>query len=131
MNRIIFALISSLALAACSKTPGPTTQPSQQIYEVRGVLRAINFAEQTATIEHEAIPDYMPAMTMPFDLKSMTEVAPLSTGDPIAFRLVVTETTSWIEGVKRVAGATKTQPKPAALYSNASRLKEGDALPDF
>jgi protein SCO1/2 len=133
MNRLFLALISSLALAACSKAPSPSAQANEKIFQVRGVLRAINFAEKTATIQHEDIPDYMDAMTMPFDVKSMSDLAPLSAGDPITFKLVVTDTTSWIEGVKRIAGAPKAQsaPAPAVAKSSGPRLKEGDALPEF
>jgi protein SCO1/2 len=135
MNRLTFALIGSLALAACSKPPGPAQSPAVQLnqktFQVRGILRAINFAAQTATIKHEEIPDYMEAMTMPFDVKSMSELEPLKAGDPITFKLVVTDTTSWIEGVKRIPGAPTEDVAPAIAKSSGSRLKEGDALPDF
>jgi protein SCO1/2 len=127
-NRILLAFITSLALAACSKAPIPATQAPHQTYPVRGVLQAINFAEQTAMIEHEEIPDYMPAMTMPFDVKSIAEIAPFSAGDRLEFTLVVTDTTSWIERIKRI-GTGKVQAAPAA--SSEPRLKEGDTIPAF
>ncbi|MHA3774372.1 SCO family protein [Verrucomicrobiota bacterium sgz303538] len=142
MNRfahICFVLIA-FALGACSK---PAAQPVQstvsetatQSYSVKGILRAINFADQSVTVEHEEIPDYMPAMTMPFDVKSMAEVQPLKVGDGIKFRLVVTDKSSWIEGIEKIdAAQVKVTPKRAAIVANstmAERLKEGDRLPEF
>lgn len=133
--RLALAVFAGIVLGACSKVPAPAppqTQqqaPEQKSYEVRGVLRAINFAERTATIAHEDIPGYMPAMTMPFDVKSIAEIAPFSAGDRLSFRLVVTDTTSWIEGFKRIG--TGTAPSAATARPDAARLKEGDALPPF
>ena len=142
MNRFAHAcfVLIAFAFAACSK---PAAQPAQstatetaaQSYSVKGILRAINFADQSVTVEHEEIPDYMPAMTMPFDVKSMAEVQPLKAGDGIKFRLVVTDKSSWIEGIEKIdATQVKVTPKRAAIVANsaiAERLKEGDSLPEF
>jgi protein SCO1/2 len=103
----------------------------RHVYQVRGVLRSINFADKTATIKHEEIPGYMPGMTMPFDVKEMAELAPLSVGEHVAFELVVTDTTSWIEGVKRIAGEAEAQPAPVEGKTTGARLKEGDRMPEF
>lgn len=128
MNRTLL-LIAGLALAACSESPHPAVS-SQQTYEVRGILQSINFAEQSAMIEHEEIPDYMPAMTMPFNVRSIGEIAPFSAGDRLEFLLVVTDTTSWIEGIKRI-GKGSVRATANVAKSDAPRLKEGDTMPDF
>lgn len=124
------AIVASLALAACSKAPAPVAPVQHQTYDVRGVLQSINFAEKTAMIEHEEIPDYMPAMTMPFDVRSIAEIAPFSAGDRLEFKLVVTDTASWIQNIKRI-GAGAVQAAPDIAESGAPRLKEGDAMPEF
>ncbi|MEO8350644.1 MAG: SCO family protein [Chthoniobacteraceae bacterium] len=134
---VLCCALLTLGYASCSRAPQtPAAQTAKErAFEVRGILRAINFAAQTATVEHEAIPDYMPSMTMPFDVKTMAEVEPLKAGDAIAFRLVVTDRTSWIEGVKKIAPSEVRLPSAASSASvapaNVERLKVGDRLPDF
>lgn len=141
MTRVaqLSVLIVLLLLGACSKpaekAQPQASQPAQETYTVRGILRGINFADQSVMVEHEEVPDYMPAMTMPFDVKSMAEVQPLKVGDGMEFRLVVTDTSSWIENVKKIdPGLVKLPPKRSAIVANSStveRLKEGDRLIDF
>lgn len=101
---------------------------------MQGILRAIDFAGQSVTVEHEDIPDYMPAMTMPFDVKTMSEVQPLKAGDAIEFKFFVTDKSSWIEGVRKIPVTEIQLPakKPdTASPEKVARLKEGDRLPDF
>jgi protein SCO1/2 len=137
MKSILRLALLALGLAACSRaphTPAPRSEMARD-FQVRGVLRAINFAEQTVTVEHEDIPGFMPAMTMPFKVKTMAEVEPLKASDPIAFRLVVNDKTSWIEGVKKIAPGELRLPGAVSSATgsggNVERLKEGDRLPDF
>lgn len=142
MNRFahVCLVLVAFALADCSKPSAQTplntvSEAAPQTYSVKGILRAINSADKSVTIEHEEIPEYMPAMTMPFDVRSMTEVEPLKVGDGIKFRLVVTEKSSWIEGIEKIdAAQVKVASKRLAIVSNsamADRLKEGDRLPEF
>lgn len=131
-----FLILAVLALASCKRPESAvSTEPPPQTFMVQGFLRAIDFAGRSVTVEHEDIPDYMPSMTMPFDVKTMSEVEPLSAGDAIEFKMIVTDKSSWIEGVRKIA-ATEIQ-LPAKRESNnpnlakVTRLKEGDRLPDF
>jgi protein SCO1/2 len=102
---------------------------------VTGILRLVDPAARTATIEHAEIPGYMPAMTMPFDVKSMTELEHLKAGGPIGFTLVVTERSSWIEGVRKVNADEVHLPastsRNAVPGAEAARWREGDLLPEF
>lgn len=127
-----------LGLAACGPRKSTETSPppaQQQTFTVQGFLRSIDFAGQTVRVEHEEIPNFMPAMTMPFDVKTMAEVEPLKAGDAIEFQMIVTDDSSWIEGVKKIAPSEIQLPerKPArsAGIGNVARLKEGDPLPEF
>jgi protein SCO1/2 len=123
----------SLAVAACEKAR-PLTIAEPKRYEVRGIVRAIGFADRELTVEHEEISGYMPAMTMPFVVKEMSEVETLKTGDAIGFQLAVTDKDSWITGVRKIAANEVRLPtaKPAAATTRkGERLHEGDALPEF
>lgn len=104
-------------------------------YEVRGVVRALPPDEQTIVVEHEDVPGFMPAMTMPFIVREKKARAALRPGDAISFRLNITADDSWIDRIERIAADTvrlPTAPPNAATPRSASpRLREGDLLPAF
>ncbi|HEX5177131.1 MAG TPA: SCO family protein [Chthoniobacteraceae bacterium] len=123
-----------MIIAGCQKAPSsPDTKPLR--YDVRGIVRGIGFAQNEITVEHEEIPGFMPAMTMPFSVKEMREVERLSVGDAIRFELVVTDHDSWITNVQTIAKNEVQLPQTTAPArknpSLAVRLKEGDRLPEF
>ena len=134
---LVLAAISIVGIASCKRAESgvqPGAEQPPRTFAVRGILRQIDFAGRSVTVEHEEIPDYMPAMTMPFDVKTMAEVEPLKAGDAIAFTLVVTDKSSWIENVKTIAASEVKLPARKQATGSAEkieRLKEGDRLPDF
>src|SRR5215204_2715531 len=139
MKRILATALAltALGLAACKRpegTAGTEPQQTQQTFTVQGILRGIDFAGRSGKVEHEDIPDYMPAMTMPFNLKTMAEVEPLKVGDPLEFKMIVTAESSWIEGVKKIDSREIQLPGTKQSQSGqreVARLKEGDPLPAF
>jgi protein SCO1/2 len=54
-------------------------------YTVNGVVRGIDRDRLSVTIAHEDVPGYMPAMTMPFELRSADQVDGLDVGDEVRF----------------------------------------------
>ncbi len=95
--KVVAVLLAALAwLTACQT---PTSAP--QSFAVRGIIRAIKPDEQILIIAHEAIPNFMDAMTMPFKLKPGEPLGGLQLGDEIRFRLRVTGEESWIEGIAK------------------------------
>ncbi len=129
-------VLAAFALTACKRPESGArdTEPRPQTFIVQGLLRGIDFAGRSVTVEHEDIPNYMPAMTMPFDVKTMVEVEPLHAGDAIEFKMVVTDKSSWIEGVKKIDPREVQLPEKKradGAAANVVRLKEGDPLPDF
>jgi protein SCO1/2 len=74
-----------------------------QTFRTEGVVKELKGDGQTVVIAHEAIPDYMEAMTMPFKVKEARELAGLQPDDKILFRLRVTDTESWVEGISKIA----------------------------
>ncbi len=99
MRRSLLCLVvvASVASLACSKTNagGPTgTATSSSDLEVRtakGVIKSIDEAAKTATIDHEDIPNYMKAMTMKFDVESATLLKDLKAGDKVEFTFTETK----------------------------------------
>jgi protein SCO1/2 len=140
--KYLVPLFLALFVAGCGR-PGQKTQPSQDLaaeskavtYAVKGILRSTDLPGGSVTVEHEAIPGYMPAMTMPFEVTNMEEVRSLQAGDGISFKLVVTDQNSWIEEVTRItSGEVKLPPRRTAIVAaggEVPRVKEGDPVPSF
>ena len=88
-----------------------------QTFQAQGMVKEVAADGRTVIIAHEAIPNYMEAMTMPFKVKEPGELAGLRPGDNILFRLQVTDTESWVEGISKISS-----PQPVG---QASRLSGG------
>src|SRR6266567_596866 len=60
---------------------------TQQVFQVKGVIKKLKPDGKTVDIRHEEIPNYMPAMTMPFEAKEPKELTGLKAGDAVSFRM--------------------------------------------
>ncbi len=133
-TKIAFVLALGLMLSACGRKPEPARGDLRQ-FDVRGIVRAIPPDDRTIEIEHEAVPGFMPAMTMPFLVRDKSARADLRPGDAISFRLNVTAADSWIDEIKKIDAGTVRLPSPpekrAAPRSASARLRAGDSLPAF
>jgi protein SCO1/2 len=127
-------LCLALALAACHRSDPPAR--SVRHYQVRGIVRGFAPDRSTIHVEHEAIPGFMPSMTMPFTPREPKDIASLTLRDAIAFRLAVTDKDALIDNIRKIAPSevhlpqTTTATTPQATNSS-SRLKEGDMMPAF
>lgn len=116
-----------------------TPSPTQQVFQVKGVIEEFLPADHSVRIKHEAIPNYMPAMTMPFEVKATNELAGLIVGDPVSFRLTVTATEGWIDQIKKLERPLVAPPKPNSFpkvpgihfVRDVDPLNVGDPLPDY
>ena len=100
-------------------------------YQVLGEVVSINLAENSIRIRHEDIPGYMPAMTMPFDVKEPSLLRRVNPGDAVAFRLQVTEEDSWISRIETTVPATPSSAAPEPAENLAEHLAPGESIPDF
>jgi protein SCO1/2 len=92
-------------------------------FRVRGVVRDIKRDAGSVVIAHEAIPVYMPAMTMPFDVSKRSLLAGVQPGDPVMFQLRVTEEAGWIDEIQRLGVA------PAGLVLAGNVAPPGPSAP--
>jgi protein SCO1/2 len=104
---------SFLAVIVLCVSPGrlegsPGTNVSVRVFAARGVVREVKRDEGIAVIRHEAITNFMESMSMPFKVKSSSELAGLAPGDEVVFTLCVTDAESWIENVRRIAAGRMT-----------------------
>jgi len=108
-----------------------------QVFTVKGVIKELEPDGKTAIIRHEAIPGYMQAMTMPFEVRDTNLLRGLKAGDVISFNLAVTPTEGWIQAVTKIASAApepaaKAAPQSIMHFSRALEpLDAGDRLPDY
>ena len=132
MARFLGLLCLAASLTAChQKSSQPA--PARQVFTVKGVVKELEADGKTAVIRHEAIPGYMQAMTMPFEVRDTNLLRGLQVGDAISFELAVTPTEGWIEAVTKLSSAApEPAPAPAVHVSRALEpLGEGDKLPDY
>jgi protein SCO1/2 len=126
MRPLIVVLVGFLALS-CSKKDQSTDVVT---FALRGEVMAIDTARLRIVISHEEIPDYMPAMTMPFKVKDRELLRGLSAGDSVGATLAVSRTESWLESLaplRRGESVSTLSPDQVRL---AQVLREGDEVPD-
>lgn len=113
--------------------PAPTNAAPRQTYQVNGTVIEVQPAEKSVEIQHEDIPGYMQAMTMPFDVKNTNELTGLGPGDRVKFRLIVTTNDAWIEDVHITEKSLSGVPTrgPFRLVRDVEPLNIGDALPEY
>ena len=124
---IISAVLSSWLISTCvnsaaeSLTSSNPGEANLRSFAARGVVKQLKADDGTILLNHEAISNYMDAMTMPFKVKEPKELTDLRPGDQVSFRLSVTGTESWIDQVAKITAAT---PRSAPLDPLEERVEE-------
>ena len=117
--RIFPALLAICLLTACHHS-------NSRAYDAHGIIQHISDDRHLVTIQHDAIPGYMPAMTMDFSVRDPHVLDGLARGDQIDFILAATPDDAWIAQAKRT-GHTNLPAESTA--SAAPTLNPGDLLP--
>jgi protein SCO1/2 len=137
MNRLTITLALSLLLSAAARLEVRAAEAkpeAREVHTARGVVREIAADRRKAVIRHEAITNYMAAMTMEFNVRDTNELAGVAVGDTITFRLTATDDTHWIDRIARVAAAAtkgSATESPNARVTTIVELKPGDVMPDY
>jgi protein SCO1/2 len=66
---------------------------------------AVDKSNKRVTIDHEAIPGFMSAMTMAYPVKDEHELDKLSAGEPITATVVSSGGEYWVENIAPVGAA--------------------------
>jgi protein SCO1/2 len=144
---VVLSAVLLAAFAGCSKqstggasAPGeaaskPSPSASARRFPFRGVVRAVDPGKREVTVEHEAIPDYMDAMTMSFPVKDDPQVFEiLHPGDRLEAKLVVDRGSYWLEQIltKGFVGTPAAGAAAAVVTPQPNRgVAVGDPIPDF
>jgi protein SCO1/2 len=84
------------------------------VFKAQGVVEEVKPGDKAIVIKHQAIANYMGAMTMPFKVKDTADLLGVQPGEEILFRLHVTDTESWVDRIVKVGMAPqKESVKPA------------------
>ncbi len=135
MRRLLAcSLLAVVALAGCRsgrETPTQTTSsPNFKVYHLRGKVVATNAATGEVTVDHEAIPGFMDAMTMPYKLKDPGILSELHPGDVITADVLVSQDEDASVLLDHIVVVAQGKPdyKPTSIYHVPAA---GDAVPDF
>src|SRR6266404_6006454 len=96
----VFSIWLSIAAVAC----GPSA-PAQRTYTLQGQVLSIDPTRQQATIKHEDIKGFMPAMTMPYKMVDQKLLDGVQPGDLINATLVVASNDAYLSTLKKVGSA--------------------------
>ncbi len=143
-------IISSLCvglLVALNARPAnlpDSEETNAQVFVVKGIVRGLDADDHTVTISHEAVSNYMAAMTMPFKVRDPQELNDLHRGDKIAFHLYVTQTDSWVDQITRIGTVPVSDHEPPSAaplpahgknrlwyYKFTNELGQAVSLSDF
>ena len=135
MRRLLASsLLAVSILAGChsgqkADTPASSTA-NYKVYKLRGKVVSTDAARGEVTVNHEAIPGFMEAMTMPYKLKDATILGELHPGDVITSDVLVSPDPNADYLLDHIVVVAQGRPdyKPKVSYHVPT---PGDVVPDF
>jgi protein SCO1/2 len=130
-------LVVLVGLAGCKSTqkdasqaPAAGAAASVKVFKLRGKVINTNSAKGEATLDHEAIPGFMGAMTMPYKLKDPSILSELHPGDMITADVLVSSDPDADYVIDHIVVVAQSKPdyKPGVSYHVPT---PGDQVPDF
>lgn len=104
---VVLALILAVG---CSKGAAPrdefVARADAKRYDIKGKVVRADLTGRRVTLAHDAIPNYMDAMTMEFSVKEKWAIEQMAANDTVAATLVVDGARSWIEAPVITKGVT-------------------------
>jgi protein SCO1/2 len=133
-RRFLASSLLVVVLAGChpghQNSSATEASPSFKIYKLRGKVVSTNAGTGEVTLDHEAIPGFMDAMTMPYKLKDASVLSELHPGDVITADLLVSQNADADVLLDHIVVVAQGKPdyKPAVIYHVPA---PGDTVPDF
>ena len=120
-------------LAGChsgAKTGQSAATSDITVYKLRGVVISTDAPHGIVVLKHEAIPGFMDAMTMPYQLKDASIIGELHPGDTITADVLVSKSSDQTILLDHIVVVAQAKPdyKPAVSYHVPA---PGDVVPDF
>src|SRR5713101_5985397 len=111
---LLTLLFMTMTMAACNKNSSqsagqnasqptvaapPQVSPAAKRYHLKGKVVSVDKQSKMVNVDSETIPDFMEAMTMPYNVKPEGEADKLAPGDAITADVVVQDEKSWLENI--------------------------------
>ena len=109
---LIGAVVSGCLISPCVKSIAESPSSAKQnetnvqTFAARGVVKELKADGRTVVLNHEAITNYMDAMTMPFHVRDPRLLEGIQPGMQVEFQLVVMRNESYADRVRLKGGAT-------------------------
>jgi len=127
-HHVVLAAFLALSASGCNRAP------DHREFTLQGQVLSIEPAKQYITVKHEEIKGFMPAMTMPYEVRDGKILEGLKPGDLVKATLVVISNGAYLSMILKVGEAPLEKPPADAPTPSASSgfelLKPGDAVPD-
>ena len=101
----ILICLTALFAVACNEKSQPTVTAPPQVtpqakrYHLKGKVVSIDKKSKMLNVDAEDIPDFMPAMTMPYEVKPESQLDTVRPGDAITADVVVQDEKGWLENI--------------------------------
>jgi protein SCO1/2 len=134
--RVVVAIGLALTLVAAVSD----LTAAQTRHSLRGMVLTVDVARKTVVVSHESIPNVMPAMTMPFEVRSARELEGIVPGAIVSFTLVITKESAHAENLRIVRYESVEQDPLTARRlrllqkvtgAGSTPLAVGQTVPDF
>jgi protein SCO1 len=129
---LISAFLACFVLTGCRSGQSSQDQSNVgvKVYHVRGKVISTDAPHAIVVLDHEAIPDFMEAMTMPYQLKEPSIISELHPGDVITADVLVSKSGQQTVLLDHIVVVAQSKPdyKPAVNYHLPTA---GDSVPDF
>ncbi len=94
----VAACLLILFATSCNHAANQTSSNAKR-YHLKGKVVSIDKQSKMVNVDSETIPDFMEAMTMPYNVKPEGEADKLAPGDAITADVVVQDEKSWLENI--------------------------------
>ena len=123
-----------LGFVICLFFVSACTKADERTFTLQGQVLSVEPARKQLTVKHEEIKGFMPAMTMPYEVRDEKLLDGIAAGDLINATLVVVSNGAYLSAIKKVGEAPLEKPPAEAANPSASSgfelLKPGEAVPD-
>jgi protein SCO1/2 len=122
---LVLPVLAATVVAGCGRA-----EPEPRVFELRGQILELRPERDEVMIRHEDIPNFMPGMTMPFQVDDPAMLEGAAPGDLVTATLVVGELRPYLSTLEITGHADlETTPElPAITFANMLSL--GDTVPD-
>ena len=120
--------VTTFALLASFACTSSTPEPPAKDYQLAGQILAVNSEKPELTIKHDDIKDFMPAMTMVYEVADKGLMSGRTPGELITATLHVRNSIGTITAITHTGEGPLPNENQVAMASGV--LAEGDAVPD-